>query len=99
MVTIVQPDALVITAAALVPNPAVTIPLVLPEHALVVTAVLVPIASESVPPPLRPVTGVHLAHVASFCHLTEDAVTMPQVVIPVTFVHPAVAAKERFLTK
>lgn len=99
MITIVQPRALVISAAALVPNPAATIPLVLSKCAFVVAAVLVPITSESVLPSLRPVAGVHLAHVAVLCNFTEDAVTVSLVVIPVAFVYPTVTAKERFLTK
>lgn len=94
MVTIVQPRALVISAAALIPKPAVTIPHILAKRAFVVAAVLVPITTESVLPSILPIAGVHLAHVTVFRNFTEDTVAVSQVVIPVAFVHPAMAAKE-----
>ena len=94
MVTIVQPHALVISAAALVPNPAIAIPLVISKCAFIIAAVLVPITSESVLPSLRPVADVHLAHFAVLCNFAEDAVTVFEVVIPVAFVYPTITAKE-----
>lgn len=94
MITIVQPRALIISTAAFIPNPAVTIPFVFPKRSFVIAAVSVPIAPESVLSSFRPITAVHFTYSTVFRNFTQNTIAMSTILEPVTFVHPAEAARK-----